>query len=142
MVNCPKCGFGAITPIKAWPIPSRRPLKKGEETRLAGIFECPKCKARFRAAVEPVANAEQSVSIKDMVGRIKGIKEELMLTLVNLREKIKRLEIERASLMTEIENLREVAESKANELENEVGMLKEEARSLKDLLENMNREKE
>lgn len=142
MVNCPKCGFGVITPIKTWPIPSRRPLKKGEETRLAGIFECPKCKARFRATVEPVANAEQTVSIKDMVGRIKGIKEELMLTLVNLREKIKRLENERASLMTEIENLREVAESKANELENEVNMLKEEARSLKDLLENMDREKE
>lgn len=142
MVNCPKCGFSAITPIKTWPIPSRRPLKKGEETRLAGIFECPNCKARFRAALEPITKAQQTVSIKDMVGRIKGIKEELMLTLVNLREKIKRLEIERASLMTEIENLREVAESKANALENEVSMLKEEARSLKDLLENMNREKE
>jgi predicted nuclease with TOPRIM domain len=142
VVNCPKCGFSAITPIKTWPIPSRRPLRKGEETRLAGIFECPHCKARFRAGLELVTKTEQTVSIKDMVGRIKGIKEELMLTLVNLREKIKRLEIERANLMSEIENLREVAESKANALENEVSMLKEEARSLKDLLENVDSEKE
>jgi predicted nucleic acid-binding Zn-ribbon protein len=72
-----------------------------------------------------------------MVGRIKGIKEGLMLTLVNLREKIKTLETERASLMTEIGNLRKVAESRANALENEVSMLREEVKSLKDLLGNV-----
>lgn len=134
MPNCPKCGYNVQKAVKAWPIPSRRPLKEGEEARLAGIFECPNCKARFRAAVEPEVRAQQAVSIKDMVGKIKDIREELMLTLTNLREKIKTLEIEKASLMTEIENLRKVAEARANTLENEVGTLREEVRSLRDLL--------
>jgi len=132
--NCPKCGHNVQKPVKTWPIPSRRPLKEGEQARLAGIFECPNCNARFRAAVETEVNPQQAVTIKDMVGRIKGIREELMLTLTNLREKIKTLEIEKASLMSEIENLRKVAEARANALENEVGTLREEVRSLKDLL--------
>ena len=134
MPNCPKCSYSVQKPVKTWPIPSRKPLKEGEEARLTGIFECPNCKARFRAAVEAEAKTHQAVSIKDMVGRIKGIREELVLTLMNLREKIKTLEIEKASLMTEIENLRKVAEARANALENEVGTLREEVRSLKDLL--------
>lgn len=134
MPNCPKCGYSVQKPVKTWPTPSRRPLKEGEQARLAGIFECPNCKARFRAAVETEVNPQQAVTIKDMVGRIKGIREELMLTLTNLREKIKTLEIEKASLMTEIENLRKVAEARADTLENEVGTLREEVRSLKDLL--------
>jgi predicted nucleic acid-binding Zn-ribbon protein len=112
-------------------------LRKGEGVKLAGIFDCPNCKARFRAAVEVETKVQQAASIKDMVGRIKGIKEGLMLTLVNLREKIKTLETERASLMTEIENLRKVAESRANALENEVSILREEVKSLKDLLGNV-----
>lgn len=134
MVNCPKCGYYVEKPVKTWPIPSRKPLKQGEEARLAGIFECPSCKARFRAAVETVAKVQQAVSIKDMVGKIRGIKEELMLTLMNLREKIKTLETERANLMMEIENLRNAAEERANALEYEVTTLREEVRSLKDLL--------
>jgi predicted nucleic acid-binding Zn-ribbon protein len=123
-------------PLKSWPIPTRKPLKVGEKPKLAGIFECSECRARFRAAVEPGTGNQQTASIKDMVGKIKGIKDELMLTLMNLREKIKTLETERASLMNEIENLREVAESRANALEDEVMMLREEVRSLKDLLGN------
>jgi predicted nucleic acid-binding Zn-ribbon protein len=137
LVNCPRCGHAVEKPVKTWPIPSRKPLRKGEEVKLAGIFDCPNCKARFRAAVENETKAQQTASIKDMVGKIKGIKEGLMLTLVNLREKIKTLETERVSLMTEIENLRKVAESRANTLENEVSMLREEVKSLKDLLGNV-----
>lgn len=136
MVNCPKCGSAVQKPLKSWPIPTRKPLKVGEKPKLAGIFECSECRARFRAAVEPGTGNQQTASIKDMVGKIKGIKDELMLTLMNLREKIKTLETERASLMNEIENLREVAESRANALEDEVMMLREEVRSLKDLLGN------
>lgn len=136
MVNCPKCGSTVQNPLKSWPIPTRRPLKEGEKPRLAGIFECSECRARFRAAVQPETEIPQAVSIKDMVGKIKGIKDELMLTLMNLREKIKTLETERANLMKEIENLREVAESRANALEDEVTMLREEVRSLRDLLGN------
>jgi predicted nucleic acid-binding Zn-ribbon protein len=136
LVNCPKCGSAVQKPLKSWPIPTRKPLKVGEKPKLAGIFECSECRARFRAAVEPGTGNQQTASIKDMVGKIKGIKDELMLTLMNLREKIKTLETERASLMNEIENLREVAESRANALEDEVMMLREEVRSLKDLLGN------
>jgi predicted nucleic acid-binding Zn-ribbon protein len=134
VVNCPNCGFNVSTPVKTWPIPSRKPLKERGEAKLAAIFECPNCKARFRSAVDATAKTEETVSIKDMVGRIKGIKEELMQTLTNLRDKIRTLETERASLMVEIEKLRKIAESRANALENEVGMLREEVRSLRDLL--------
>ena len=111
-------------------------MKEGEKPRLAGIFECLECRARFRAAVELETEIPQAVSIKDMVGKIRGIKDELMLTLMNLREKIKTLETERATLMKEIENLREAAESRADALEDEVTTLKEEVRSLRDLLGN------
>ncbi|MEM3458430.1 MAG: hypothetical protein QXN36_02225 [Candidatus Bathyarchaeia archaeon] len=135
MVNCPKCGSEVATPIKTWPISIRKPLKKGEETKMAmGIFECPNCKARFRAAVEFETKVEETVSIKNIVERIKGIRGELMQTLKNLREKIKTLETERANLMIEIEKLRKVAESKVTALESEVSMLREEVKSLRELL--------
>ena len=134
MVKCPKCGNEVATPVKTWPIPSRKPLKDGEEPRLAGIFECPSCRARFRSAVEVETKIEETANIKNMVERIKGIKGELMQTLVNLREKIKTLETERANLMIEIEKLRKVAESRVDALENEVGMLRNEVKSLRELL--------
>ena len=134
MVNCPKCGADIEAPLKSWPIPSRKPLRDGEEPRLAGIFECPKCKARFRAAVAAGKRIEETANIKNMVERIRGIKGELMQTLVNLREKIKTLETERANLMVEIEDLRKVAEARVSALEDEVTMLKNDAKSLRDLL--------
>ena len=135
MVKCPKCGAQVATPVKTWTLPSRKPAKKGEESKLAmGIFECPNCKARFRAAVEVETKIEEAVSIKNMVERIRGIKGELMQTLKNLREKIKTLETERSNLMIEIEKLRKVAESRVNALESEVTMLREEVKSLRDLL--------
>jgi uncharacterized protein YlxW (UPF0749 family) len=116
-------------------MPTRKPLKKGEESKIVmGIFECPDCKARFRAALEVDTKMEETASIKNMVERIRGIKGELMQTLKNLREKIKTLETERANLMIEIDNLKKVAESRANALESEVTMLREEVKSLRDLL--------
>ena len=141
MVNCPNCGFEVSTPVKTWPIPSRKSMKRNEEVKLAAIFECPNCKARFRSAMETKKKTQETVSIKDMVGRIRTVKEGLMQTLMNLREKIKTLENERANLMTEIENLRKLAESRANALEDEVGTLREEVRSLRDLLEPSREEK-
>ncbi|MDI6691283.1 MAG: hypothetical protein QME50_05375 [Candidatus Bathyarchaeota archaeon] len=135
MVKCPKCGFEVVTPIKTWSLPSRKPLRKGEEAGLVmGIFECSNCKARFRSALTAETEVEERVSIKNMVERIKGIKGELMQTLKNLREKIKTLETERANLMIEIEKLKKVAESRVNALESEVNMLREEVKSLRDLL--------
>jgi len=99
-----------------------------------GIFECPDCKARFRAAVTAETKTEEIVSVKNMVERIKGIKGELMQTLKELRGKIKTLETERGNLMIEIEKLKKMAESKVSALEGEVTMLREEVESLRDLL--------
>ena len=80
---------------------------------------------------------EKAGSVKDMVVTVKGAREGLALSPANLIERIKTLETERASLMTEIENLRKAAESRANALENEVSVLREEVKSLKDLLGNV-----
>jgi len=134
LVSCPKCGTDVQTPLKTWAIPSRKPLREGEEPRLAGIFECPKCKARFRAAVAAEKGVEEAANIRNMIERIRGIKGELMQTLVNLREKLTTLETERANLMVEIEKLRKVAEARVSALEDEVTMLRNDAKSLRDLL--------
>jgi len=134
LVNCPKCGTDVAGPVKTWPIPSRKPVRKGQKPKLAGIFECPSCKVRFRAAVEAKTKAEGAANINSVVDRIRGIRGELMLTLKNLRDKIKTLESERANLMIEIDELRKVAESRASALESEVSMLREEVVSLRDLL--------
>ncbi|NIO36188.1 hypothetical protein GTO27_00630 [Candidatus Bathyarchaeota archaeon] len=135
MVECPKCGAEVVNPIKTWSIPSRKTLEKGEEPKVVmGIFECQDCDARFRAAVTRETKVDETVSIKNMVERIKGIKGELMQTLKNLREKVKTLETERANLMIEIEKLKKMAESKVSALEGEVNMLREEVKSLRDLL--------
>ena len=61
----------------------------------------------------------------------------LMKTLRNLREKIVKLETEKADLMEEIEKLRQVGEAKASDLEKEVTSLKKEVESLRKLLENL-----
>ncbi len=99
-----------------------------------GIFECPNCKAKFRSAVTAETRAEETVSVKNMVERIKDIKGEFMQTLKNLRGKVKTLETERANLMIEIEKLKKMAESKVSALEGEVSMLREEVNSLRELL--------
>jgi len=134
VAKCPKCGTNVASPAKTWPIPSRKATGKGEDKLVVGIFECPSCSARFRAAVDVETRVEEKASIKNMVQRIKGIQGELMQTLRNLREKIKALETERANLMIEIDKLRQVAESRVAALESEVGTLREEVKSLRDLL--------
>jgi len=135
LVNCPSCGYEVSNPLKTWSMPSRRSPKENQGAKLAAIFECPNCKARFRSAIEDRIRPQETANIKDIVGRIKTVKEGLMQTLMNLREKIETLEVERANLMTEIENLRRIAESKATALEDEVSTLREEVKSLKELLE-------
>ena len=76
----------------------------------------------------------ETANVKELVERIKGIREGFMQTLNNLREKINTWETERAGLMTEIEKLKKVAESRANALEDEVTQLREEIKNLKELL--------
>ncbi len=135
MVKCPKCGVEVSTPVKTWPFTVRKPSKEGDESKISmGIFDCPECKARFRAALEVETKIEETASIKNMVARIKDIRGELMQTLKNLREKIKTLETERANLIIEIDKLKKVAESRVSALESEVSMLREEVKSLRDLL--------
>ena len=107
-----------------------RPGKTGERWKFTiGLFECPGCRAKFRAMI-----GKEKVSIKSMVERIKGIEEELVQVLKNLREKIRALETERASLLAEIEELKKEAEARANALESEVSALRNEVKALKELL--------
>ena len=59
----------------------------------------------------------------------------LLSTLRDIREKITKLESEKADLLAELEELREKAETKAATLEEEVAQLREEAESLKEMLD-------
>ena len=58
-----------------------------------------------------------------------------MVTLKNLREKIENLESEKTKLLEEVKELRREAEGKAVALECEVAVLREEAESLKKMLD-------
>jgi predicted nucleic acid-binding Zn-ribbon protein len=58
-----------------------------------------------------------------------------MVTLKNLREKIEKLESDKTKLLAEVEKLRNEAEGKAVALECEVAVLREEAESLKKMLD-------
>jgi predicted nucleic acid-binding Zn-ribbon protein len=58
-----------------------------------------------------------------------------MVTLKDLREKIENLENEKTKLLEEVKNLRKEAEGKAVALECEVAVLREEAESLKKMLD-------
>jgi predicted nucleic acid-binding Zn-ribbon protein len=57
-----------------------------------------------------------------------------MQTLKELKEKIAALETERAKLLSEVYELRKAAEAKVAALEGEVGTMRQEAQSLRDLL--------
>ncbi len=54
-----------------------------------------------------------------------------MSTLKTTIDKIKTLETEKTSLLLEIEELKKMADAKANALENEVGVLRDEVRTLR-----------
>jgi len=135
LVDCPSCGTEVVTAVKSWPMSFK---KQGESAALpqfcVGIFECPKCKTKFRSRVEFRAKSAETTNVKNVVEKIKGIREGLMQTLKTLRQKIRTLETERTGLMVEIEELKKVAESRADALENEVNQLREEIKSLRELL--------
>lgn len=96
------------------------------------MFECPECGHKFRTIAK--GDVKEELSIKGMAEKIKGIEGELTNTLKNLREKIKTLATERGNLILEIDELKKMAEAKADALESEIGMLREEVKSLKQLL--------
>jgi hypothetical protein len=57
-----------------------------------------------------------------------------MSSLKNTIDKIKNLEAEKKNLLVEIEGLKKMADAKAVALENEVGLLRDEVKSLKILM--------
>jgi hypothetical protein len=57
-----------------------------------------------------------------------------MSSLKNTMEKIKSLEAEKKNLLSELEELRKAADAKATQLDNEVGALREEIKSLRILM--------
>ena len=134
MVVCPNCGTEVGIAIKCWTVAPAKHRATGDipEFRV-GIFKCPKCKSKFRSKVD-ASTEPAKTNIKDLVAKVKEIREGLTQTLRTLREKINILETERPSLLMEIENLKKVAESRANALETEVNRLREELKSLKELL--------
>lgn len=131
MVTCPKCATDVEAPTRTWSM-LRKTSKPGGGEVVFGIFECPGCGHKFRASVK--SDKREELSIKGMAEKIKGIEGEFVNTLKNLREKLKTLGSERANLLIEIDELKKMAEAKANALESEIGMLREEVKSLKQLL--------
>jgi len=65
---------------------------------------------------------------------LKNTEMKFMELLRNLRKKIKTLEKEKAGLLAEIESLKEKAQARAHELENDVTMLRKEVKALEKLL--------
>jgi len=134
LVACPNCGTEVAIAIKCWTVAPAKHRATGDipEFRV-GIFKCPKCKSKFRSKVDATTETVKT-NIKDLVVKIKEIREGLTQTLRTLREKMKMLETDRSSLLVEIEKLKKVAEARANALETEVNWLREELKSLRELL--------
>ena len=129
MAECPTCGTEVASLLKTWSMVGR-PSKTGERFKLTlGLFECPRCERKFRAVL-----GKEMITIKGIIKEIKGIEKGLMQTLRSLREKIEKLESEKADLLEEIEKLRKVGEEKASALETEVATLRKEVKSVKELL--------
>jgi septal ring factor EnvC (AmiA/AmiB activator) len=135
LVECPSCGTEVATAVKCWTVSPMKQTEAGNVPEFrVGIFECPKCKSKFRSRVGLEAKPVEIANVRSLVERIKEIREGLVQTLTALREKMKTLETERSSLLVEIEQLKKVAESRANDLEVEVSQLRAELKSLKELL--------
>jgi DNA-directed RNA polymerase subunit RPC12/RpoP len=134
LVNCPNCGTKVTAAIKCWTVAPAKHTSTGNipEFRV-GIFKCPTCKSKFRSKVGATAKPVET-NLKELVAKTKAIHEGLTQTLRRLHEKIRILEMERGSLLVEIENLKKVAQSRANALETEVNRLREELKSLRELL--------
>jgi hypothetical protein len=137
-IEClPKTWCKFSYPVKRWSA-SFAEVKSVEDKPqfFIGLFECPGCRTKFRARVQPKGELPTIANVKNEAERIKGVREELVQSLKYLREKIQALEMEKKSLMGEVEGLRKAAESRMTTLEGEVNQMREEAKSLKELLDN------
>lgn len=129
MAECPKCGTEVANPVKTWSMVGR-PSRTGERFKLTiGLYECPRCERKFRVVLR-----KERITIKGVIEEIKGIEKGLMQTSRNIREKIEKLESEKADLLAEIEKLRKVGEERVSALEREVATLRKEVESMKELL--------
>jgi len=133
LAECPSCGTEVATALKSWPVSFGKQDEPGAPQLCVGIFECPKCKSKFRSHVEAPAQPAESANIKELVERIKGIREGFSQTLATLRGRIRMLETERAGVLGEMDELKRDAESRADALEAEVQQLREEVKSLREL---------
>jgi transcription elongation factor Elf1 len=135
LVECPSCGTEVTVALKSWPVTFK---KQGEyyvkPKFFIGIFECPKCKSKFRSRVESAVKPAESPRFEELLQKVKSIQTGLIQTKKALHEKISRLETERGSLMLELGDLQKDAEFRAEELESEICQLREEIKSLKELL--------
>jgi uncharacterized coiled-coil DUF342 family protein len=73
-------------------------------------------------------------NVKKNTTQIRAVRDQLMHTLKELREKIAALETEKAKLISEVDDLRKAAEARVTTLESEVGQIRLEAKSLRALL--------
>ncbi len=136
-INCPKCGTQA-TAIKCWNMASTKEGAKGPSSEIRiGIFECAKCKHKFRTKVNSEMDSQTKNSdtedLSSLIEKLVKIKLELNNNLSKLRENLKAIESERSGITFELEEL-EDAEDRANDLEDEVNELRDELKSLKNLL--------
>ena len=135
MADCPNCETHVAVAIKCWTVSPAKHAARGDipEFRV-GIFECPECKIKFRSRVAPKAKSAEVTNVATLIAKIEEIRQGLKQTLRVLREKMKTLETERSSVLVEVENLKKVAEIRASALEAEVNELREELKSLRELL--------
>jgi vacuolar-type H+-ATPase subunit I/STV1 len=135
LVECPNCGTEVAAAVKCWTVSPRKQTEAGDVPEFrVGIFECPKCKSKFRSRVGLEPKPLEIANVRSLVEKIKEIREGLVQTLTVLRDRLKTLETDRSSLLLEIEKLKEAAESRADALEVEVSQLRAELKSLKELL--------
>ena len=135
-MDCPNCGTEVASPTKSWPVFFKRQNDPNMSPQLClRVFECQKCGEKFRSRVEKEISLEPSTDITGLVERVTSIRNGLSQSLNTLREKISALETERSSLMVELEELKRKAELRAINLEAEISQLRQEIRSLKELLE-------
>jgi hypothetical protein len=81
-----------------------------------------------------LTEAEKPVNLKDLIVKVKEIHKGLEKTSASLKERIRLIETDRAGLLVEIENLKRAAESRAGALEIEIGQLRQDIKSLKEIL--------
>jgi uncharacterized coiled-coil DUF342 family protein len=107
---------------------------EGKANSVVRVVACSSCGTNFPAQVTHKTPSEETANVKNAAERIRGVRDKFMATLKALREKIQALETERAALLVEVEKLRKAAELRATALEGEVSQMREEVKSLKELL--------